>query len=45
MSSPEVDPAIEKRWEGEPDTGFPVVESDDPDVYDGLIDRAASTEP
>jgi hypothetical protein len=29
------------RWEGEHGHGFPVVEADDPGVYDSLLERAA----
>ncbi|GII65702.1 hypothetical protein Skr01_57870 [Sphaerisporangium krabiense] len=35
-------PGITVRWEGPWASGYPVVESHDPDVYDGLLKRAAS---
>jgi predicted DsbA family dithiol-disulfide isomerase len=35
-----LNPGIELRWEGEPDSGYPVVERDDPKAYDELVDRA-----
>ena len=34
-------PGIEMHWEGEHGEGFPVVDSDDPSVYDDLLRRAA----
>jgi predicted DsbA family dithiol-disulfide isomerase len=34
-------PGIQVRWEGPWAAGFPIVESDDPDVYDELLKRAA----
>ena len=35
-------PGIAMHWEGEHGKGFPVVDSDDPAVYDDLLRRAAS---
>jgi Predicted dithiol-disulfide isomerase involved in polyketide biosynthesis len=35
-------PGIEVRWEGPWAAGYPVVESDDPAVYDDLLRRAAA---
>jgi predicted DsbA family dithiol-disulfide isomerase len=34
-------PGVRVRWEGEHGRGFPVVEADDPGVYDDLLQRAA----
>lgn len=34
-------PGVEKHWLGEPGEGFPVVDADDPSVYDDLVRRAA----
>jgi predicted DsbA family dithiol-disulfide isomerase len=34
-------PGLRVRWEGEHGRGFPVVEADDPGVYDSLLERAA----
>ncbi len=34
-------PGIEFHWEAEHDEGFPVVDRDDPSVYEGLLARAA----
>ena len=34
-------PGIEMHWEGEHGKGFPVVESDDPSIYERLLQRAA----
>jgi predicted DsbA family dithiol-disulfide isomerase len=34
-------PGVEMEWAGEHGVGFPVVSSDDPAVYDGLVRRAA----
>ncbi|GAB2793645.1 DsbA family oxidoreductase [Amycolatopsis magusensis] len=34
-------PGIEFHWEGEPGSGFPVVDKDDPAVFDELVQRAA----
>lgn len=34
-------PGIEKHWVHEPGTGFPVVDSDDPSVYEEVLQRAA----
>jgi predicted DsbA family dithiol-disulfide isomerase len=34
-------PGVRVRWEGEHGRGFPVVESDDPSVYDTLLHHAA----
>lgn len=36
-------PGIKKRWEGEPGEGFPVVIEDHPEIYEGLLERAART--
>jgi predicted DsbA family dithiol-disulfide isomerase len=36
-------PGIDLRWEGEQGAGFPVVEHDDPAVFEDLARRAAST--
>jgi hypothetical protein len=33
-------PGIRMHWEGPKPGGFPVIESDDPSVYDDLISRA-----
>ncbi|MGW0160101.1 DsbA family oxidoreductase [Mycobacterium sp. NPDC003323] len=35
-------PGVKLHWEGEPGTGFPVVDSDDPSAMDDLVARAAS---
>lgn len=35
-------PGIERHWEGEHGRGFPVVDKDDPSVYEDLVQRAAS---
>lgn len=34
-------PGVEMHWEGEHGRGFPVVDSDDPSTYDGILERAA----
>lgn len=34
-------PGIVKHWEGRPGEGFPVIDEDDPSVYDELLLRAA----
>jgi predicted DsbA family dithiol-disulfide isomerase len=34
-------PGIQQRWEGPHGEGFPVIEADDPDVFDHLVKRAA----
>jgi hypothetical protein len=34
-------PGIEMHWQGEAGTGFPVIDHDDPTVYDDLLKRAA----
>ena len=34
-------PGIQMHWEGDPGRGFPVVDKDDPSVYEDLIGRAA----
>jgi predicted DsbA family dithiol-disulfide isomerase len=34
-------PGFTVRWQGEPGTGYPVIEADDPAVYDELVTRAA----
>ena len=36
-------PGVELHWEGEHGEGFPVVDHDDPAVYDDLVRRAAGT--
>jgi predicted DsbA family dithiol-disulfide isomerase len=36
-------PGISLHWQGEPGEGFPVVDEDDPAVYDDLVRRAAET--
>ncbi|WP_433337711.1 DsbA family oxidoreductase [Spirillospora sp. CA-294931] len=35
-------PGIRLRWEGKPGAGFPVIERDDPAIYDDLLTRAAA---
>lgn len=35
-------PGIEMHWEGEHGEGFPVVDADDPSVYEDILDRAAT---
>ncbi|MBM7810345.1 DsbA family oxidoreductase [Saccharothrix algeriensis] len=40
-----LNPGVGLKWVGEPDTGFPVVEHDDPGVYADLVRRAAATAP
>lgn len=35
-------PGIELHWEGEPGSGFPVVDTDDPSAMDELVRRAAN---
>jgi predicted DsbA family dithiol-disulfide isomerase len=35
-------PGVELHWEGEPGAGFPMVDCDDPSVYDGLVKQAAA---
>ena len=35
-------PGIEMHWEGEEGEGFPVVDSDDPSVYEDLVQAAAA---
>jgi len=34
-------PGIEMHWQGEHGTGFPVIDGDDPKVYEDLLERAA----
>ena len=34
-------PGVKLHWEGDADTGFPVVDEDDPSVFDELLRRAA----
>lgn len=34
-------PGIELHWQGDPGAGFPVVDDDDPGVYDDLVQQAA----
>jgi predicted DsbA family dithiol-disulfide isomerase len=36
-------PGIEKHWEGKEGTGFPVIDSYDPSVYDDLLRRATAS--
>ena len=36
-------PGIEVHWDGPWASGFPVVDADDPGVYDDLLTRAAAT--
>jgi predicted DsbA family dithiol-disulfide isomerase len=38
-------PGIELHWEGEHGSGFPVVDSDDPSIYERLLDQAAKEAP
>ncbi|MEY2433141.1 MAG: hypothetical protein QOC92_2866 [Acidimicrobiaceae bacterium] len=40
--SDEPNPGITMHWEGEHGRGFPVVDADDPSVYEELLGRAAS---
>jgi predicted DsbA family dithiol-disulfide isomerase len=35
-------PGVELHWEGQHGRGFPVVDADDPSVYDGLVKSAAT---
>lgn len=35
-------PGVEFHWQGEHGRGFPVVDADEPSVYDGILRRAAS---
>jgi predicted DsbA family dithiol-disulfide isomerase len=35
-------PGIEVHWEGEHGAGFPVIDEDDPTVYEGLLKKAAA---
>jgi predicted DsbA family dithiol-disulfide isomerase len=35
-------PGVELHWEGEHGKGFPVIDDDDPSVYDDLLKRAAA---
>ncbi len=37
-------PGIEMHWEGEHGKGFPLIESDDPAIYEQLLQRAAGDE-
>ena len=41
--SDEPNPGIAMHWEGEHGRGFPVVDADDPSVYERLLERAAAT--
>jgi len=34
-------PGIRMHWEAEPGRGFPVIDADDPSVYDSLVTTAA----
>ncbi|MDP8928122.1 MAG: DsbA family protein [Actinomycetota bacterium] len=36
-------PGVEMHWEGEHGRGFPVVDSDDPGVYERILERAAGS--
>lgn len=36
-------PGIHLRWEGAPGRGFPVVDRDDPSIYEDLLKRAATS--
>ncbi|HVM40597.1 MAG TPA: DsbA family protein [Acidimicrobiia bacterium] len=36
-------PGVEMHWEGKSGRGFPVVDGDDPSVYDEILRRAAAT--
>jgi predicted DsbA family dithiol-disulfide isomerase len=36
-----VNPGVEMHWVEEPGTGFPIVDEDDPSVYEEILDRAA----
>lgn len=36
-------PGIEMHWEGEKPAGFPVIDADDPSVYDDLVQGAAAS--
>ncbi len=36
-------PGIETHWEGRPGEGFPVIDRDEPGIYDDLLSRAAET--
>ncbi len=36
-------PGIEMHWEGRPGEGFPVIDRDEPAIYDELVGRAAET--
>ena len=35
-------PGIEMHWQGEHGTGFPVIDGDDPKVYEDLLERASA---
>lgn len=35
-------PGVDLHWEGKPGSGYPVVDRDDPDVYDRLLQQAAA---
>lgn len=34
-------PGVKMHWEGDPEAGYPVVDSDDPSVYEDMVRRAA----
>ncbi len=36
-------PGVEMHWEDEQGRGFPVIDADDPEVYDGLLERAVAS--
>ena len=38
-------PGIEMHWEGEHGEGFPIIDSDDPEIYDDLLTRASKEGP
>ena len=40
--SSELNPGMKMHWEGEQFTGFPVVDNDDPSIYDDLLKRATA---
>ncbi|MFP5346316.1 MAG: DsbA family protein [Actinomycetes bacterium] len=38
-----VNPGVRMHWEGDPEAGYPVVDSDDPTVYQDLLRQVATT--
>jgi predicted DsbA family dithiol-disulfide isomerase len=40
--SDQANPGIELHWEGEPGRGFPVVDADDPSIYERILPRATA---